>query len=40
MKDFFEDIAVAIIGSAIVILFCAFAWLCRLLGVRLEDEDA
>lgn len=37
MKDLLENIAVAIIGSAIVILFCAFAWLCRLLGVRLEE---
>ena len=38
MRELFEDIAVAIIGSAIVLLFCAFAWVCRLCGVRLEEE--
>ncbi len=37
MKDFFEDIAVAIIGSVIVLLFCAFAWVCRLLGVEVDE---
>lgn len=37
MKDFFEDIAVAIIGSVIVLLFCAFAWVCRICGVRWEE---
>jgi hypothetical protein len=38
MRDKLEDIAVVIFGSVIVILFCAVYWICRICGVRLEDD--
>ena len=38
MRDKLDDIAVAIVGSVIVTLFCVLYWLCRICGVRLEDD--
>ena len=38
MKSIFEDIAVVIVGSVIVVGMTLLYWVCRLCGVRLEDD--
>lgn len=38
MRDKLEDIAVAIIGTVIVLGMCLLYWLCRLCGIDLSDD--
>ena len=38
MKDFMEDALFTICAIPLVLWMCLLYWLCRLCGVRLEDD--
>ena len=38
MRDKMETVAVYLIGVPVVLLFTLLYWVCRLFGVRLEED--